>query len=374
MGIRKYAALFAALFVTVFFAAAANAADETKAYYLVKGTYNETDSTYAVDIYLNTRVYLAAGTFGMTYGENVPVPESGVTVDTSGFERLDADTFKEQETTFKNNRQIVFQWGMNEADITDWTSVRLAGFTMTGVSRETAESWGEKPFELLDWLTTDLSKTPEFTDTDDGYSTPLNREIWRAASSEELETDGQIGYYQGFDYNAGEWTDIGFRFKSNLDNKIKLRVVIYAYNPRNDPSLLAYKSDDTVFEGKMENRVIYPDGRVKYIYDVEVDDTGAYTLVVRKSVHLTYVKSVDIPYIVTDEYTLPEEITLLCGDINGDEYIKIPDRSHLILMLNHPARHTQNTPEFDLADLNGDGRITLTDLNILKSNIDKTYN
>ncbi|MBQ6558876.1 MAG: hypothetical protein IJL81_05860 [Clostridia bacterium] len=42
-------------------------------------------------------------------------------------------------------------------------------------------------------------------------------------------------------------------------------------------------------------------------------------------------------------------------------------------MLNHPARKTTNPTEFDLCDLNGDGRITLTDLNILKSNIDKTY-
>ena len=374
MGIRKYAALFAALFVTVFLTAAANAADETKAYYLVQGTYNETDSTYTVDIYLNTKVYLAAGTFGMTYRENVPVPESGAVIDTAGFERLDADPFKAQETVFKNNRQIVFQWGMNEADITDWTSIRLAGFTMTGISRETAESWGEQPFELLDWLTTDLSKTAEFTDTDDGYATPLNREIWRVSSSEEQENGAQIGYYQGYDYNAGEWTDIGFRFKSNLDSKIKLKVVINAYNPKNDPVLLAYKSDNEVFEGVMENRTIYPDGRVKYIYDVETDDTGVYTLVVRKKAHLTYVRSIDIPYTVTDEYALPEEITLLCGDINGDEYIKIPDRSHLILMLNHPARNNQNTAEFDLADLNGDGRITLTDLNILKSNIDKTYN
>ncbi|MBQ2664688.1 MAG: hypothetical protein IJG16_11155, partial [Clostridia bacterium] len=161
---------------------------------------------------------------------------------------------------------------------------------------------------------------------------------------------------------------------SNLDSTIKLKVVINAYNPKNDPVLLAYKSDNEVFEGVMENRTIYPDGRVKYIYDVETDDTGVYTLVVRKKAHLTYVRSIDIPYTVTDEYSLPEEITLLCGDINGDEYIKIPDRSHLILMLNHPARKNQNTAEFDLADLNGDGHITLTDLNILKSNIDKTYN
>ena len=88
---------------------------------------------------------------------------------------------------------------------------------------------------------------------------------------------------------------------------------------------------------------------------------------------LTYTEEINIPYDVADEYAMPHEITLICGDIDSDGYIKIPDRSHLIEMLNHPSRNALNTTEFDLCDLNGDSRINLSDLNILKSNINRTY-
>ncbi|MBQ6529939.1 MAG: hypothetical protein IJI39_03310 [Clostridia bacterium] len=162
-------------------------------------------------------------------------------------------------------------------------------------------------------------------------------------------------------------------FTSNTKKQITITGWINAWNPKNDSVIYAYKTDTEVFEGEIKQRIIYPDGRVKYGYEVEVDDTGDYTMVIQKSVHLTYKEAVNIPYTVTDEYAIPHEVTLICGDINGDEYIKIPDRSRLILMLNHPGRKTTNPTEFDLCDLNGDGRITLTDLNILKSNIDKTY-
>ncbi len=126
-------------------------------------------------------------------------------------------------------------------------------------------------------------------------------------------------------------------FTSNTKKQITITGWINAWNPKNDPVIYAYKTDTEVFEGEIKQRIIYPDGRVKYGYAVEVDDTGDYTMVIQKSVHLTYKEAVSIPYTVTDEYAIQHEVTLICGDINGD------------------------------------GRITLTDLNILKSNIDKTY-
>ena len=393
MGIRKYALAFAVLIMTMLFAFSAQAADETKAYYLVEGTYNETDNTYTVDVYLDTEVYLAAGTFGMEFDANIPVTWNDGTngnsgylqIDTGNFEYLETRLFKQNRDYFKNNHYVVVQWGLKGAGIKAGEPfkgrIKLGSFTINDVHTDSEGKvigWSDTPFRLLDWSTTDLAKTETFTykDENDGYGKSLNEEIWRSTTAEEREELGIAavpGYYQGSEYDEDQWIDIGFVFTSNTKKQITITGWINAWNPKNDPVIYAYKTDTEVFEGEIKQRIIYPDGRVKYGYAVEVDDTGDYTMVIQKSVHLTYKEAVSIPYTVTDEYAIPHEVTLICGDINGDEYIKIPDRSRLILMLNHPARKTTNPTEFDLCDLNGDGRITLTDLNILKSNIDKTY-
>ena len=370
MGIRKYAVVSVILLILTLFALPVNA-EEEKAYYLVTGTYNADELTYTVDVYLNTRVYLAAGTFGMKYGEGVPVPDSGLTINTTDFIKLDAKPFDEQKETFRENRQIVLQWALNTEDVTDWTTFKLGSFTIENITPEEAKNWGDTPFELLNWLTTDLSRTTAFTQTDADYNVPLNREIWRETTEAERTNGAPPGYYQGQAYDENDWVDIGFKFQSNLT--IKISGVINAYNPKNDPVIYAYKGDTEVFEGEIKERVFYPDGRVTYKYEVEADDTGGYTMVIQKSVHLTYTEEINIPYDVADEYAMPHEITLVCGDINSDGYIKIPDRSHLIEMLHHPSRNALNTTEFDLCDLNGDSRINLSDLNILKSNINRTY-
>ena len=373
MGIRKYAIITIILFVVAFFAFGAEANDETKAYYIVKGTYSEQDQTHTVDVYLNTKVYIAAGTFGMKYGETVPVPSSGLTVDTSNFEELEAVPLKNASDTFKNSHQIVLQWGLNETEINDWTEFKLGSFTMTNIDKATARSWGDTPFELLDWMTTDISKTEMFTQTDEDYDISLNREIWRNSTSTEIENGAPVGYYQGRAYEDDEWIDIGFVFGSDLTGSLKLQVVINAYNPKNDPVVYAYKKDSEVFEGAITGRVIYPDGKVKYVYEVEVEGKGEFTIVVKKNVHLTYIETTDIPFDATETYALPREITLLVGDINSDGYIKIPDRSRLIEMFNHPGRKATNPNEFALTDLNGDDNVNLFDLNLLKANINKTY-
>lgn len=160
MGIRKYAAAIAVLLLTVLFTIAAHAADETKAYYLVEGTYNETDSTYTVDVYLDTQVYLAAGTFGMEFDANIPVEWNDGTsgnsgylqIETDNFEYLETKLFKDNREYFKNNHYVVVQWGLNGTGINagePFTGrIKLGSFTIENVTLDKegkVEGWSDTP-------------------------------------------------------------------------------------------------------------------------------------------------------------------------------------------------------------------------------------
>lgn len=375
MGIKKYAAISMVLLIFAFFTAAVNA-EELKAHYLVEGDYNAKNKTYTVEVYLDTQVYLAAGTFGMEFGENVPVVWNNgyMNINTEKFERLEAEPFKDYENTFRTNRQIVVQWGLNETDISEPIrgTIKLGSFTMENVTPKAAKSWGETPFTLLDWTTTAISATAEFTQTDktDGYGKSLNDEIWRTTSDTERKNGAPVGYYQGYDYDGGEWIDIGFEFTTNLNNEIKIVGTVNAYNPKNDIEITAFGTGGA-YTGEIKERIIYPDGRITYTYEISVKEEGAYNILIQKSAHLTYSAQTTVPE-NTDEHSVGM-VTLICGDINGDEYIKYPDRAELIRFLNRQKAWTENAPLFNKADLNGDELVNLFDLSILKANLDKTY-
>ena len=384
MGIRKYAVIAIISLIFTMLKMSAHAEENLRAWYIIEGGYNEANQTYTVDVYLDTEVYLAAGTFGMEFDSDIPVVWNNGTatdenvgymqVETTNFDYIENREFEDYRDYFKNSHYVVLQWSVNETDTEEPVrgKIKLGSFTMENITLETAKSWGEEPFRLLDWTTTAPAQTELFTQKDEGYDKSLNDEIWRTTTKAEREAGAPVGYYQGCAYDENEWIDIGYKFTSNLNEKIKITVKINAWNPKNNPVIYAYKSDTEVFEGELTQRIIRADGYVTYDYEVEVDDTGCYTLVAAKDIHLTYIQSLTIPEETKDEYAAGE-ITLICGDINRDGFVKIPDRSHLILMLNHPSRETANAAEFDMADLNGDGRINLFDLNILKSNLDKTY-
>ena len=384
MGKKKYAVIAIISLIFTILGISAHA-DDLRAWYIVEGNYNAESEKYTVDVYLDTEVYLAAGTFGMEFNSDIPVEWNDGTADdenvgymqivTTNFDYIENRKFESYRDYFKNSHYVVVQWSANETDITEPVrgKIKLGSFTMDNITLETAESWGEEPFRMLDWTTTTPAQTELFTKTDDDYDKSLNDEIWRTTTKAEREAGAPIGYYQGCAYDDREWIDIGYKFISNLNEKTKITVKINAWNPKNDPTVLAYKTDTDVFAGELKERIIYPDGRVKYGYEVEVDDKGDYTLVIAKNIHLTYMQSLTIPEETEDEYAAGE-ITLLCGDINSDGYIKLPDRAELIRFLNRQKAWTENATQFNKSDLNGDELVNLFDLNILKANMNKTYN
>lgn len=384
---KKYAVISMILLIFGFFALAANAA-EPKAYYLVEGKYDARNETYTVDVYLDTNVYLAAGTFGMEFDENIDVKWSDGTKDgenagymqinTDNFEYLETKVFEENRNEFKSNRQIAVQWGMNDIYDPAKGKIKLGSFKIEDVKLTDGkiEGWSDTPFRLLDWTTTKLAKDSLFTqkDMEDGYGKSLNDEIWRITTEEERKNGAPAGYYQGYVYDNDEWIDIGFKFTMSPDKEILITGTVNAYNPNNDIQVAAYTDGGAqFFAGKIKERIIHPDGGVTYKYEIPVKETGGCTLKIQKNIHLTYIEHITIPEATTDEYNTEKEITLLCGDINSDGCIKLPDRAYLIRFLNGQIQAENHPEDFEAADLNGDGRINLSDLNILKSNLDKTY-
>lgn len=134
---------------------------------------------------------------------------------------------------------------------------------------------------------------------------------------------------------------------------------ITSYNAANDATVQLKKNNDVVKSITVSKGV----GNFT-ITDVPA---GTYDLVVTKSAHLTYtitgitVGSEDID--LTAKTDKPyQTITLLCGDLNGDGMINPSD----INVIYEPANYYKNaTDDNRIADLNGDGMINPSDINII---------
>lgn len=134
---------------------------------------------------------------------------------------------------------------------------------------------------------------------------------------------------------------------------------ITSYNAANDATVQLKKNNDVV------KSITVSKGAGNFtITDVPA---GTYDLVVTKSAHLTYtitgitVGSEDID--LTAKTDKPyQTITLLCGDLNGDGMINPSD----INVIYEPANYYKNaTDDNRIADLNGDGMINPSDINII---------
>lgn len=104
-------------------------------------------------------------------------------------------------------------------------------------------------------------------------------------------------------------------------------------------------------------------------------EAGKYSLVITKPGHVNFiVNNVNVPEAdILDFVTYPQgtinnvqNMTLLCGDINGDGTVTERDLSELLALYNKSA------PINNLSDLNGDGTITERDLSILLSSYNKS--
>ena len=333
-------------------------AEDTIAEYIIEySSYDEQTEVYTAEVYLNTSEYLSSGTFGLQY-DAAALPK--FELDENNFEKF-------QEFASNGQNYMVFQWYISENAPEQSGKIHMGTITINNVklgSDGLPIGWHTKTLRQLDWYDTPESQESKFTDNADGIC--LNDEIYRKYE------DGSE-FYQGYDMEDMEnprWVDIGFRFKSGFDlperSGLTISGVVHSYNPNNAVTATLYDQDDNVYSQIQANTtVVQPSGRVSSMYEFVLDIVpGTYTLEIKKDVHLTY--RVDIE--VNGSDISVGDITLYCGDINADEKIKLNDRTELLKHLNQ-----QSGTEPLVSDLNGDGKVTLFDLSVMKLYYNRSY-
>ena len=114
-------------------------------------------------------------------------------------------------------------------------------------------------------------------------------------------------------------------------------------------------------------------GQKEQSFSFDTVAAGTYDLVVTKDGHLTYtVKDVVVGDAAIDLATHANAaistITLLAGDVNGDGKINLTDLS----IFKNNFGKTGSAVTNLLADITGDGKINLLDLGVFKNNFGKT--
>lgn len=274
----------------------------------------------------------------------------------------------------------------------------------------------------LDWLKA-VEANPTEMPGQKPEDNPFNRDIWNP------QTKNYQGYYQVSDRGDPEdltlkQTDISFKWEppSSWPNAF----TILSYDPKKQMTAELYevknasgsavnrKVGDTVYLDRWTSAESEKEGKITaatlnnkgsgigpYFQALNLEDFGTksgesltpaalnpgstYRLLLQKPGHL----SVSVgPLLATSEKlseaeNLPEsEVYLPCGDINpvdteagtvfGDGAIKLLDRAFLLAFLNgetavqDPELTDRSTASY-LADLDGDGAVTLKDLSILMS-------
>lgn len=192
---------------------------------------------------------------------------------------------------------------------------------------------------------------------------------------------------------------------------------IISYAPTHETTLSLYplfEGEDPDYDDSYDPKAAYSvtmaaeDGAGQWSQEFTLKSSalyGTYMLVIEKASHITCTKlnieiaepsvsgmgdaaivssGMDADTFLTafynEFYPSIDDITLFCGDIDGDGLIKQNDRAYLLDYLNDPSKWRNNpfddpkTPDHMayLMDLDGDGQITILDLNILMDG--KNYN
>ena len=105
--------------------------------------------------------------------------------------------------------------------------------------------------------------------------------------------------------------------------------------------------------GGSANRSFSLDGVAEDTYDLKVTQEG----------HTAYWLT-GVP-VGSDPLTLPESMTMACGDVNGDGVINIDDLG--ILLSSDNYNKDSVTAKNKMTDLNGDGSVNIDDLGIITS-------
>ena len=177
----------------------------------------------------------------------------------------------------------------------------------------------------------------------------------------------------------------------NTDGKFNITGKIKAWNPKQpikaeiykstaaagDPPEYTFLSSDKDAAGQFmygELKPVGKKGECEWEFSLPVSNRFEYKMVITKLSHLTYPDiSIEKSGVVNDIFAITDTITLIVGDINGDQIIKFPDRAELMRFLNRQKPWKLDLGRFEAADLNGDDTVSLFDLNLLQQNYGKAY-
>ena len=142
---------------------------------------------------------------------------------------------------------------------------------------------------------------------------------------------------------------------------------LISYNPNYDVSVRLMQGGTEMYTAAVTTPTA-ASGQAEQSFSFASVAMGTYDLVVVKAAHLTYtVKNVKVGDmdldLTTHSNAAISTITLLCGDINGDESINVTDLNEVWDAANFNKNVSAATNK--LTDINGDGSVNVTDLNVI---------
>lgn len=351
-----------ALFV-LFFVLTARADTTPTVTYLVKDD-AYSNGTYTAYVYLKSDAFVPFGTIGLEagYADNMTFT-------------LNADAFAQYDTLDSGGNYSVVQWQCNNSELSSYTDGLLLGtVTVTGLTTDSATSlpsgWDAARYiTLKDWTQTSPYTQSPYTDViDETTGFTINDQIYN--SSTGLYRCAYLPDDAGTD--ADDFVDVGFTFTTTLSEVpegVTVTGTILCYNSGEAPTVkLVDSASKSAYAELSEPTQNASTKQLTYAYTFENAYDGEYTLQITKPYCLTYTKTVTVASADIDETDAP--IELYCGDLNGDGYIKLNDRSTLLDCINNRA---SGTAAARAADLNGDGTVTLHDLAIQTRYFNRKY-
>ncbi len=355
-----------------------------KPYYKADVTENGADKS-TLTISLCTEERIDAGSFGIYLPANLV--QSVKDVDNDGrdysvyyVEKLEGDNAAEDGTSEKTQEYYFFSWALIDTQDRVIQEMPLISYEVN-ISKEemlkklAGNGEGKKEAGLLNFGT----NSGKLYGYEPDSSVVL--EIW----------DSKTGYYNGI-YNTGSdgtmtVKNIGFNYGPADIGGGAITVSLLFYDPKDQANITLTPvkatlgldssddddTDDTLNfdtepwneeKGDMED-IHIGNGRGTGLYqqNITLSDIpdGSYEMTIVKKNHLPFtVKGISM----AGQSLALGEITLVCGDVNGDGQTKLSDRNALLTYLSDGMADA-GTEDLKKYDLNGDGSITVSDLNIL---------
>lgn len=346
-------------FSSLWAASAQTTAEPATPYYKIE--VKKSDIGYTTEVYLMNGARMLSGTFGIRFYSSLK-DKVTCTINETFIEPLYPLDLSVPSSYY------AFQWGMIGYEDSDMRPTDRELFATFEIASEDVD---DHAVSQMNWMLTDTAKQPLYDEEQGGY---LNASIWRDATPEERSQWKVSGFYQGvivlddFDVTYIE-TDIGFVIESEAPpaEMEQISGTVQAWNPNHDIWVTLYDNEgvgtDRYYAG--DELIGQVNGRCSWDFAVQRpkgERTESVGIV--KKAHLT--NQIQTLEVTGDGHSFGSQ-QLYCGDIDGDQGIKMSDRSALIRAM---ARVPE---ELGLLDLNGDGLLTIADLNILKMYYNKTY-